>query len=697
MKYVSQSTAAECGLACIAMIADAHGNRIGLGELRRRFPISLKGARLSDLMQIAQTIGLASRPLRLELADIESLQLPCILHWDLNHFVVLKNVKRGKVAILDPAFGERTLSISEVSRRFTGIALELNPTDCFTQQAEPAPVSLKELTGPLRGIKGALVTILLISLALQAFLLISPFFMQWVVDQVLVTADHDLLTVLALGFGLALLLQVAIGQVRAWSVVNISAQLGLQWTRNVTTHLLRLPLNFFEARHLGDIISRLGSIQSIQRTLTTNFVEALVDGLMSIVTLALMLFYSWKLASVTVLAVVAYLTLRWASSDPLKRRTELHLVAAARQETHLLESIRGVQCLKVAGEETQRGAAHSNLLQEAVNQEVRLAKFAQAFVGANQLIFGLERVLVIWIGANLALQNVFSVGMLIAYLAYKDQFALRMAGLVDRAIEFRIMRLHGERLADIVQSEPESSNHGGLRRPDPLKGIEIRNISYRYAAGEPRVVDDCSFTITHGDCVAIVGESGCGKTTLVKLLLGLLKPDNGTILIGGIDASQVATRDFKTMIGAVMQDDQLFAGSIAENISFFDSDYDFDRVQRAAELAAIHIDISAMPMGYQTLIGDMGSSLSGGQKQRLILARALYRNPLILVLDEATSHLDIMKERLVSDAIKRLPITKIIVAHRPETIASADRVLVMEQGRIVQEFRPQSQPETTAS
>ncbi|MGR6629835.1 peptidase domain-containing ABC transporter [Stenotrophomonas maltophilia] len=694
MKYISQSTAAECGLACIAMIADAHGNRIGLTELRRRFPISLKGARLGDLMRVAQTIGLATRPLRLELEDIQSLQLPCILHWDLNHFVVLKKIKRGKATVLDPAFGERILSMSEVSRHFTGIGLELSPTDSFARQPEPAPVSLTELTGPLRGVKSALVQILLLSLALQVFLLIAPFFMQWVVDQVLVTSDHDLLTVLALGFGLALLLQVAIGQVRAWSVINISAQLGLQWTRNVIIHLLRLPLKFFEARHLGDVTSRLGSIQSIQRTLTTNFVEALVDGLMSIVTLALMLIYSWKLASVTILAVAAYLLLRWVSSTPLKRRTELHLVAAARQETHLLESIRGIQSLKVAGEEAQRGAAHSNLMHDAVNQEIRLAKFAQMFVGANQLIFGLERVLVIWIGANLALQSVFSVGMLIAYLAYKDQFALRMAGLVDRAIEFRLLRLHGERLADIVQSEPEPSNPGGLGRPDSLRGIEIRNVSYRYAEGEPWVVNDCSFTIKHGDSVAIVGESGCGKTTLVKLILGLLKPDKGTLLIGGIDTSQLATNDLRAMIGAVMQDDQLFAGSIAENISFFDSDLDFDRVQRAAELAAIHLDISAMPMGYQTLIGDMGSSLSGGQKQRIVLARALYRNPLVLVLDEATSHLDVMKERLVSDAIKSLPITRIIIAHRPETIASADRVLVMEQGRIVHEFGAQVQLET---
>lgn len=581
--------------------------------------------------------------------------------------------------------------MADASRHFTGVALELRPTSEFTEQAERSPVTLKQLTGPLRGLKRALTQILLLSLALQVFLLVAPFFMQWVVDQVLVTSDQDLLKVLAVGFGFAIVLQVAIGQVRAWSVINISAQLGTQWTRNVIAHLLRLPLQFFEARHLGDVTSRLGSIQSIQRTVTTNFVEAIVDGLMSIVTFGLMLAYSWKLAAVTLTAVAAYLALRWVSSGALKERTENHIVAAARQETHLLESIRGIQSLKVGGEEAQRGATHSNLMQSAVNEEVRLARFNQVFVGGSQLVFGVERVLVIWIGANLALQSVFSVGMLIAYLAYKDQFASRTAGLVDRLVEFRMLRLHGERLADIVQSEPEIFNPGGMLRPDLEKGIEVKNISFRYAEGEPWVLNDCSFTIKHGDSVAIVGESGCGKTTLVKVLVGLLQPHTGSLLIGGVDAAQLASGDLRSMIGAVMQDDQLFAGSIAENISFFDADYDIERVWRAAELSSIHLDISAMPMGYQTLIGDMGSSLSGGQKQRIVLARALYRNPLILILDEATSHLDVMKERLVNEAIRNLPITKIIIAHRPETIASASRVLIMEKGRVVQEFEPEPQ------
>jgi ATP-binding cassette subfamily B protein RaxB len=292
----------------------------------------------------------------------------------------------------------------------------------------------------------------------------------------------------------------------------------------------------------------------------------------------------------------------------------------------------------------------------------------------------------------LALENLFSVGMLIAFLAYKDQFAQRMAGLIDKGVEFRMLRLHGERLADIVLSEPEETESlPEVVLPDVPPAIEVENLSFRYGESEPWVIRHCSFRIEPGESVALVGASGCGKTTLVKLMLGLLTPTEGRIRIGGLDIQQVGPRNIRAIVGAVMQDDQLFAGSIADNIAFFDPHCDQARIEAAARLAAVHDDIAAMPMGYHSLIGDMGSSLSGGQKQRVILARALYRRPKLLFLDEATSHLDVMRERLVNDAVKRLRLTKVIVAHRPETIASADRVLVMEAGRIVQDIRPQKQ------
>ena len=693
---VIQSEAAECGLASLAMVAEAHGLGMGLAELRQRFPMSLKGARLNHLIHVAQRLGFQARPLRLEMEDLGKLKLPCILHWDLNHFVVLAKVGRSKGVILDPAIGERRLPLSEVSGHFTGVALELTPGHDFKPRKAAPSVSVRQLTGRIHGLWQALAQILLLSMALQVFVVLAPFFMQWVVDQALVSADRDLLTVLGLGFGLALLLQVGIGLLRGWSVVHLSSRLGLQWMGNVFAHLLRLPLDFFEKRHLGDVTSRMSSVQAIQRTLTTSFVEAIIDGLMALVTLALMLVYSWKLALVTLLAVALYLGIRWIAYRPVRDGTEKQLVAAAKQQTHLLESLRGMQSLKVAGKESGRRSTYENLMVDTVNQDVRLARMGLGFNSASQLVFGIERIAVIWIGAVLAMQSVFSVGMLIAYLAYKDQFAGRTAALIDKWVEFRMLRLHGERLADIVLAPPEDDRDVVELPPPPDTRIEVVDLSFRYADAEPWVLKDCSFTIEPGESVAIVGASGCGKTTLVKLMLGLLEPTAGTIHIGGYDLRKVGPRSVRAVMGAVMQDDQLFAGSIADNISFFGQEHGQARIEAAARLAAVHDEIAAMPMGYHSLIGDMGSSLSGGQKQRVILARALYRDPKLLFLDEATSHLDVANEQLVNAAVGTLDVTRVIVAHRPETIASADRVLVMHDGKIVQEQRSARQPDAVA-
>lgn len=696
MEVILQTEAAECGLACLAMVAAAHGNEIGLRELHRNHSVSLKGATLSQIIGVATKLHFTCRPLRLDLEHLGQLQLPCILHWDLNHFVVLARVGKRDVTVLDPASGKKRLAPQALSRHFTGVALELTPEADFKRSPATQAISLSRLTGRITGVWRSLGLILLLSIALQVFVLLAPFFMQWVVDHVLITADRDLLTVLCVGFLLVLLLQVGIGLLRGWAVIHLSSRLGLEWTANVFSHLLRLPLDFYEKRHLGDITSRMGSVQAIQRTLTNGFVEALIDGLMAIVTLGMMLLYSWKLAMVTICAVVLYMGGRALAFRPLRTGTEQQLVAAARQQSHLLETIRGAQSVKVAGRESLRRSSYFNLINATVNCDIRLARLGTLFAGANQLIFGTERVVVIWIGSVLAMQSVFSAGMLIAYLAYKDQFAQRVAGLVDKWVEFRMLRLHCDRLSDIVLAEPEQLDGPQAAIAPVNLRLEVKGLSFRYAPGEPWVIRNLSMEVEQGESVAIIGASGCGKTTLVKLLLGLLVPTEGEILLGGVPLERLGVEQYRSLIGAVMQDDQLFAGSISDNIAFQDDGIDDARVVEAACLAAVHPDISAMPMGYNSLIGDMGTTLSGGQKQRVILARALYRKPKLLFLDEATSHLDVECERLVSEAVSRLDLTRVIIAHRPETIASADRILLMQAGAIVQEVRtPSSSQEPT--
>ncbi|HUP28753.1 MAG TPA: peptidase domain-containing ABC transporter [Usitatibacter sp.] len=681
-----QTEAAECGLASLGMIACFHGHRIDLAGLRRRFTVSLKGATLAYLMQAAGRLDLAPRPLRLELAEVPRLRTPCILHWDLNHFVVLKSADARGAVIHDPASGMKRISTAELSRHFTGIALELSPTARFRAADERRRVRIRDLMGPVVGLKRALAQVFLLAMSLQAIAIVSPFYMQWAVDGAVVSADRDLLTILGIGFLMLAVIQVAITALRSWVVLYLGTTLNLQWLSNVFSHLLKLPVSFFEKRHLGDVVSRFGAVNNIQRTLTSSFVEALIDGVMAVATLAMMLVYSVSLTAVAVASVALYALLRWTFYEPLRRATEEHIVHTAKQQSHFLETVRGVQSIKLFGRQEERRSRWLNLVVDAVNQDLVTQKLGLGFRSANGLVFGVERVAIVWLGALLVLDSAFSVGMLFAFMAYKEQFSARVAGLVDKLIELRMLNLQGERLADIVLTPPERES-AAMPLDDLEPSLEVRDLSFRYSDTEPFVVLNCSFTIAAGESVAIVGPSGGGKTTLLKLLLGLLAPTDGKVMAAGVDIEKLGIDRYRKFVGTVMQDDQLFAGSIADNISFFDPAPDHGEVERFARLAAVHDDIAAMPMAYNTLIGDMGAALSGGQKQRILLARALYKQPRILFLDEATSALDVQRERAVNEAIRSLRLTRIIIAHRPETIASADRVIVLQGGKVAQDLK----------
>jgi ATP-binding cassette, subfamily B, bacterial CvaB/MchF/RaxB len=687
-----QTEAAECGLACLAMVAACHGLVTDLPTLRRRFPLSLKGATLADLTRIAAQLHFTPRALRAELSHLSQLQLPCVLHWELNHFVVLTEVTSKGAVIHDPARGVRRLSTAEVSKAFTGVVLELTPAADFKPKVRKQTVTLRQLLGRVTGLKRSLLQIFALALALEAFMLLSPFFMQWVVDGVLVSADRDLLVTLGLGFGLLVLIQVATGAIRSWTVLYLSATLNLQWLSNVFAHLMRLPMPWFEKRHTGDVMSRFGAVQQIQQTLTTHFIEAVLDGLLVVLTLAMMWVYSGTLTAIALGCVVVYALLRWAFFRPLREATEEAIVFDAKKSSHFLESLRGVQSIKLFNRQEDRQAQFMNRVVDAMNANIATRKLDLVFSVTHKLVFGLERIAVVWVGALLVLDRSFSVGMLFAFFAYKEQFALRVSGLIDKVVELKMLKLQGERLADIVLTAPEEevivparamSTGASARAPS----LELRGVGFRYSESDPILLRNLNVLIEPGESVAIVGPSGCGKTTLLKLMLGIHSPQRGEILVGGVPLKQLGLRAWRESFATVMQDDQLFAGSISDNISFFDPQADSAWVEECARVASVSDDIEAMPMAYHTLIGDMGTSISGGQKQRLLLARALYKRPQFLFLDEATSALDVDRERLVNHAVRQLNITRVIVAHRPETIASAGRVIVLSEGRIAQDLR----------
>jgi ATP-binding cassette, subfamily B, bacterial CvaB/MchF/RaxB len=689
---VLQTEAAECGLASLAMVAAFHGYRTDLASLRAKYAISLKGATLTELMRIATTLGLQTRPVRLDLAEMQELKTPCILHWNLNHFVVLKKATRTGIEIHDPARGKRTLKYAEVSEQFTGVALELMPGMDFKKKEDKQSLKLSGLFGKVTGLKRSLVQVFILAAALEAFGLVAPFFSQWIIDDALISGDIDLLTVLVIGGLLMALTRMGVGLIRSWVVMHLTTNLSMQWFSNVFSHLLKLPMAWFEKRHLGDVVSRFGAITAIQSALTGGVIGAVLDGLMTVITLAMMFVYSAQLSMVVIAAVGLYAAIRIARYGALRDASAEQIMLGAKQQSHFMESVRGVQALKLFNREEDRRQRYLSMAVDTTNNSLSIQKQNLAFSTVNGILVALENALVLYLGAKLVMSNAFSVGMLIAFMSYKDQFVGRISSLIDQAIAFKMLGLQAERLADIVLTPPEDAENVGNAASHDARGgeasdaltpsIEVRNVSFRYAQGEAWVLRNVSVHIRAGESVAIAGPSGCGKTTLLKIMLGQLQPEEGEVLIGGIPLKQLGLKTYREHIGVVMQDDQLFAGSFAENISFFDPHQCQLRIEAASRLAAIHDDVMRMPMGYNTLVGDMGTTLSGGQKQRVILARALYKKPRLLFLDEATSHLDTGTESLVNQAVKGLSMTRITIAHRPQTLQMAERLVILGGGRV---------------
>jgi ATP-binding cassette subfamily B protein RaxB len=683
LPLILQTEATECGLACLAMVAGYHGHRVDLNTLRRRHPVSLKGVTLRALMLLANHLKLAGRPLRFELHHLRELKLPAIVHWDMNHFVVLKSVSAKAIVVHDPAFGERRYPLAEASKHLTGVAIELTPTEEFTRKDEAVRLPLSAFWGQVRGGTPALMQILLLSLILQVVVIGSPFYMQIAVDEVIGKGDVDLLVVLAAGFAGLAAISAAATALRSYILLILQNTLSLQMAGKLFRHLVRLPLAYFEKRHIGDILSRFSSTEPIRVLLAEGLIAALIDGVMAVATLVMIFVYSAKLAAVVLIAVALYAALRIGLYRLLRRQHEELIRARAKEQSAFIESVRAIQSLKLFSRETESEGQWLNRYANAVNATVRLGRLTIGFKTLNETLFGIENIVTVYLGARLALDGSLTVGMLFAFMSYKRYFIDKSVELVEKALDFRILDLHLERLADIALATPEP----GYGRPPlayerPVEGrIELREVSFRYAETEPFILENVNLTVEPGEFVVIAGPSGAGKTTLAKVLLGLLDPSGGEVAIDGTPLPAFGTLAYREHVAAVMQDDHLVSGSIADNICFFDPAFDMDWMIECARHAGIHDEIMAMPMTYNSLIGDMGSSLSGGQKQRVLLARALYRRPRILVLDEGTAHLDVEMERRINDTLRELKITRVVIAHRPETIRAADRVFSLDKAR----------------
>jgi len=668
---ILQSEAPECGIACLAMVASFYGHRTDLSAMRVRLSPSLKGITLKHIAQIGEAMGMTARGVQVPLDALGKLRLPAVLHWDMNHFVVLVKATGRRITVHDPARGRRVLTLEEASRHFTGVAMEFTPTSEFQKKDEREKIRSWQLLGVASGLKGTIAQILMLSFALEVFSLAMPFFLQLTVDRVLVGRDRDLLTVLGIAFCTLVIIQVAVTAVRAWVGVYLSTNINLKLLTNLFNHMLRLPLGWFEKRNIGDIVSKFRSVDAIQRTLTTTFVETAIDGFMVILTVIVMSYYSITLTTVVVVAALLYGLARWTFYYPQRYATDEQLAHEARSGTHFIETLRGMMAIKLNLRESERRSAYQNLVVDQTNSGVRVQNVGILQRASNALIFGLENVIVIWLAALLVMEGKFTVGMLYAFIGFKLLFLTRMINLIDKWNEFRMLDLHAERIADIALAEPEGAKPS--MPGEVVVGtltLEAKDLGFAYGP-EGYVFRHVNLTVEPGETVAIVGPSGCGKTTLLKVLLGLLQPTEGEVRVNGRNLADWDTAQYRARVGAVMQDDQLFVGTIEDNISFFDTEHDPARVRECARAAMIDEEIMAMPMQYNTIVGSLGTALSGGQKQRVLLARALYRIPKILFLDEAFDQIDVALERRISTALSDKNTSIVLVSHRPETVAAS--------------------------
>ena len=681
LPVVRQATATECGLACVAMIAAYFGVPTDLASLRRKQEVSLKGATLKSISRCCTQLGLSTRAVRCDFRELKKLRMPCILHWRFNHFVILKSVKEDRIVVHDPARGVVTESSVIASEAFTGIALEVVSAPRFQRAKPPSRLKLRDLVTSDGKLGRQFLAGLLLALICEILLLMTPFYLQIVIDQVLAKGDSPLLNTLAAAFSILLIIHVLANVMRQLTFSYLGHVTVFDITTRVLHRLLQLPIRFFRSRELGDIQHRVQSLGRIQTFVVQSIPALILDSLFVILIIGLMALYEPRLTLLMVVALGLWCGWRILILSLSLRLSSDIAQAEASVQTHFLETLRAVQSIKISNGESQRESEWRNLFADATNARIRTGNLHIVDGAVRQVLFQGARIVTIYLLAMRGLDGQISIGMMSAYVAYLGMFTTRACGIVDRVLEYKLLEVPLNRLADIVFSEEESCDSAGSNYP--VGDIELRNISFSYTRDEPPILRDCSVRIREFGLTAIAGSSGIGKSTLLQIIAGHEKIAGGELLIGGRPAHHWSPPDLRNQMAVVFQGDSLLKGSVAENIALFDAYRDMERIRAAAAAACISRDIEALPMAYETRIGDLGSSLSRGQVQRILLARAYYRRPALLLLDEATSGLDYELEKQVITALCELPATKLVITHSDLMLQAADKVLWLHEGRLL--------------
>ena len=677
MQFIASEETTDCGYACLAMIANYHGHNIDLAALHKILPSSSRGTYARDIIELADKLSLSSRILELDIGSMEGLNVPCILHWDMDHYVVLHSISNGVYTIFDPAFGVRKIRARQLSKHFTGYAIEFHPLKDFTPLNRKNNIKIQDLWESSSGISNYFIKIAFILIVYQSLSVVMPLYTQLVIDQVITNKDFGLLNILLISFITLGLVSLILTILKSLITIHFSNTLSAQIAVNLKNHLLRLPLSYFSRHHIGDINSRFGSVDNIIDFISHHFLPMIMSALAAMTMTAVMLYYSQSLTFISLGFISFYIVIRLILFSKTKRATMDQLVAEAKASSTFMETLRGMQTVKLFGIENLRSITWCNQFIDALNLGIRLAYLNIVESDVKMFLFLVENLVILYVGAQLVIFDQFSLGMLIAFIAFKEQLKSNAIQFIDLIYKFKLLKVHLDRIGDIVTSEKEQHHSNQLHPIEENEILEIENLTYRHPGESAPLFTKVNLTIKPGSHIAILGNSGSGKTTLLKVLLGLLQPEAGFIKYGNKEANIIGLQRYRKLFSTIMQDDELFSGTLLENITLFDHYVDLDKLHRCAEQAAILNDINAMPLRFDTIIGDMGSTLSGGQKQRLLIARALYSESKIIIMDEATSALDHENETKINKVFKSLNITRIIVAHRKSTLAFADEFYLL--------------------
>lgn len=679
-----QMTAVECGTACLAMILNYYGYATSISEVQEHCGVGRDGLTALEIVKSARLYGLRVRTVSVTLDDFRYVTLPAIVHWEFNHFLIVERRTSNAMYVVDPALGRRKLSLEEFDEGFTGVAIMLEPRAQFKQRAAQKVLTPWAYMRSLLSMRTIITQILGASLLLQLLGLGVPVLTEIIIDNILPQKDPNLLTILGLGMLILVLMQGVAIFLRSSLLIYLQTRIDTNMMLNFFEHMLSLPYRFFQLRLNGDLLARMNSNLAIRDLLTNQLISTLLDGSTVIVYFVILLIFSRYIALIALAIGIVQVILLLVTSPPIRRLTQRDLEAQGKTQGYMNEILSGIATLKAAGAEHRAFDRWENLFFDEMNISLRLRYLSSVISAVLGILNLLAPLLLLWVGAMQVIDGKMSIGAMLAFNTLAISFLIPLGSLAGSVQELQVVRAHFSRVADVIGTDPEQDPIA-VKTPHRLKGyIELRHVGFRYDQNAPHILRDIDTKIYPGQKVALIGKTGSGKSTLGKLLVGLIHPTNGSILYDGIPLESLNYQEVRSQFGVVLQESFIFSGSVRENIALNNPDMDMDRIIQACRLAVIDEDIAKMPMGYDTLVSEGGSAFSGGQRQRVALARALAHHPALLLLDEATSALDVVTEQAVEQNLSRLPCTQIIIAHRLSTIRNADVILVLDRGHIVE-------------